>query len=122
MKYLLSAAIAAGSLGLAITAFAQSAAPAPAPSVQANPAPAAPVSPSKRYACRASVQGIQGQERSDQMQLCMAQAHLDCLKQAIDQKIVGPQRRDFVRTCLGEVSPDRAAERGPHNMVGQKAD
>lgn len=98
MKYLLFAAIAAGLLGFAITASAQSAAPAPA--VQANPAPAAPVSPSKRYACRASVQGMRGQERNDQMQLCMAQAHLDCLKQAIDQKIVGPQRRDFVKTCL----------------------
>jgi hypothetical protein len=98
MKYLLCAAIAASSLGLAIAASAQSAAPAPA--VQANPAPAAPVSPSKRYACRASVQGMRGQERNDQMQLCMAQAHLDCLKQAIDQKIVGPQRRDFVKTCL----------------------
>jgi hypothetical protein len=33
------------------------------------------------------------------MQLCMAQAHLDCLKQAIDQKIVGPQRKDFVKSC-----------------------
>ena len=33
------------------------------------------------------------------MQLCMAQAHLDCLKQAIDQKIVGPQRKEFVKNC-----------------------
>jgi len=32
----------------------------------------------------------------------MAQARLDCLKQAIDQKIVGPQRRDFIQTCVGE--------------------
>jgi hypothetical protein len=36
------------------------------------------------------------------MQLCMAQTRLDCLKQAIDQKIVGPQRRDFVQTCVWE--------------------
>jgi hypothetical protein len=36
------------------------------------------------------------------MQLCMAQARMDCLKQAVDQKIVGPQRREFVRTCVGE--------------------
>jgi hypothetical protein len=35
------------------------------------------------------------------MQLCMAQAHLDCLKQAIDQKVVGTRRRDFVRNCVG---------------------
>ena len=44
---------------------------------------------------------MKGQERQDQMQLCMAQAHLDCLKQAIDQKVVGPQRRDFMKTCMG---------------------
>jgi hypothetical protein len=122
MKYLLGTTVVASSLGLAITAFAQSAAPGPAPTVQANPAPAAPVSPSKRYACRASVGGIQGQERIDQMQLCMAQARLDCLKQAIDQKIVGPQRRNFVNTCLGVVSAERSTERGFRNAVGPKTD
>ena len=122
MKYLLGATILAGSLGLAIAAFGQTAAPAPAPAVQANPAPAAPVSPSKRFACRASVQGMHGQERSDQMQLCMAQAHLDCLKQAIDQKIVGLQRRSFVRDCVGEVSADRSAERGFRNQVEPNTD
>lgn len=97
--------IVAGSLGLALAAFAQSTAPAPAPAtptVQTNPAAAAPVSPTKRYACRAAAQAAQGQDRLDQMQLCMAQARLDCLKQAIDQKIVGPPRRDFVQTCLGQ--------------------
>ena len=102
MRYLLSAMIAVGTLGLAIAAFAQSGAPNPTPVVQTNPAPAAPVSPSKRFACRAASQTVQGQERQDQMQLCMAQARMDCLKQAIDQKIVGPQRRDFIRTCVGE--------------------
>jgi hypothetical protein len=34
------------------------------------------------------------------MQLCMMQARLDCLKQAIDQKIVGQQRKDFLNTCM----------------------
>jgi hypothetical protein len=47
----------------------------------------------------AASHAVKGQERRDQMQLCMAQAHLDCLKQAIDQTIVGPQRKDFVKTC-----------------------
>ena len=46
-----------------------------------------------------AVKGLQGQERQDQIQLCRAQAHLDCLKQAIDQKIVGPERKDFVKNC-----------------------
>jgi hypothetical protein len=34
------------------------------------------------------------------MQLCMAQARLDCLKQAIDQKIIGPQRKDYIESCV----------------------
>jgi hypothetical protein len=102
MRILLSAMVAVGTLGLAIAAFAQSGAPTPTPAVQAIAAPAAPVSPSKRYACRAASQAAQGQDRQDQMQLCMAQARLDCLKQAIDQKVTGLQRRDFVRTCVGE--------------------
>ena len=112
MKFLLSAVVVVGSLALVITAFAQSAGTAPAASppsspspsppavVQTNTAPAAPVAPSKRFACQAAAQGLKGQERQDQMQLCMAQARLDCLKQAIDQKIVGPQRRDFVQNCV----------------------
>lgn len=35
------------------------------------------------------------------MQLCMAQARLDCLKQAIDQKILGETRKSFIKTCVG---------------------
>jgi hypothetical protein len=110
MKLLLSAIVAVGSLALAITAFAQSSGTAPSPPsspspsppavVQTNTAPAAPVAPSKRFACQAAAQGLKGQERQDQMQLCIAQARLDCLKQAIDQKIVGPQRREFVQNCV----------------------
>ena len=106
MKCLLSAVVAIGSLAVALGALAQTSAPAPVPTatpvVQTNSAPATPVAPSKRFACRTAAQGLQGQERKDQTQLCMAQAHLDCLKQAIDQKIVGPQRREFVRTCVNE--------------------
>ena len=89
-------------LGLALAALAQSSPPnpTPPPSVQTNNAPAAPVAESRLFACQTAVKGLQGQERQDQMQLCRAQAHLDCLKQAIDQKIVGPQRRDFVQNCV----------------------
>ncbi len=108
MKLVLRAIVAVGSLALAIAAFAQSSStspsssPSPSPPVvvQTNTAPAAPVAPSKRFACQAAAQGLKGQERQDQMQLCMAQARLDCLKQAIDQKIVGPQRREFVQNCV----------------------
>jgi hypothetical protein len=97
MRLLLSAIVAAGSLTLAIAAFAQSTTSAPA--VPVNPAAAEPVASGKRFACQTASQGMKGQEQRDQMQLCMAQAHLDCLKQAIDQKIVGRQRKDFVQSC-----------------------
>jgi hypothetical protein len=100
MKLLLGAITAIAALGLALAALAQSPAPNPTPPVQTNTAPAAPVAESKLFACQTAVKGLQGQERQDQMQLCRAQAHLDCLKQAIDQKIVGPQRREFIRTCV----------------------
>ena len=31
-----------------------------------------------------------------------AQGHVDCLKQAIDQRAVGPRRKDFIRNCTRE--------------------
>src|SRR5215471_2339915 len=103
MKQLLGALLAMGSLTFAIEALAQSSTSTlSTTAVQTNSAPAAPVTPSKRYACRAAAQKFQGQDRADQMQLCIVQAHLDCLKQAIDQKVVGSQRREFVRTCINE--------------------
>lgn len=106
MKRLLCVIVAAMSLTSAVSALAQSATSAPAvstaPAVPVNPAAAEPVAASKKFACQTASQGRQGQERQDQMQLCMAQARLDCLKQAIDQKIVGPQRKDFVKGCVQE--------------------
>jgi len=99
MRLLLSVILAAASLGFAIVAVAQS----PTPAVPVNPAPAVPVAGGKRFACQAASQGFKGQEQKDQMQLCMAQARLDCLKQAIDQKIIGPQRRDFIKNCVQDV-------------------
>jgi hypothetical protein len=102
MRLLIGVITAIATLGLALAALAQSSPPNPtsSPAVQTNNAPAAPVAASKLFACQTAVKGLKGQERQDQMQLCRAQAHLDCLKQAIDQKIVGPQRRDFLRNCM----------------------
>jgi len=97
MRLLFSVMFVAGSLTLAIAAFAQSVEPTSA--VPANNVAAEPVPSSKRFACKAASQGAKGQEQKDQMQLCMAQAHLDCLRQAIDQKIVGPQRKEFIKNC-----------------------
>ena len=101
MKLLLGTVAAVGSLALAIAAFAQSMpAPATAVPVQSNHSPAEPVPLGKRFACQTASQGLKGQEQRDQVQLCVAQAHLDCLKQAIDQKIVGPERKDFLKSCV----------------------
>ena len=100
MKYLFGALPAAAALIFAIAALAQSPAEPATPVVQANTAPAAPVSQSKRFACRAAAQAFKGQDRVDHMQLCMAQARLDCLKKAIDQKVVGPQRKEFIKSCV----------------------
>lgn len=99
MKLSVFAVVSASSIVFSIAAFAQST-PVPTPAAaQPNSAAAAPVPGGKRMACQTASQAVKGQEQRDQMQLCMAQAHLDCLKQAIDQKIVGPQRKDFVKTC-----------------------
>jgi hypothetical protein len=97
LRFLLNSIVVVGLLTLATAVFAQSTTNTPAAPVV--PEPAAPVATSKRFACRTASQGFKGQEQRDQMQLCMAQAHLDCLKQAIDQKIVGPQRKEFVKNC-----------------------
>ena len=107
MKYFLSAVMAAGWLCLAMAAFAQStppsASPSPAPAAApANPSSGSPAGGGKRGDCLITVQGKKGQERQDEMQLCLAQAHVDCLKQAIDQKVVGPQRKDFIKNCMRE--------------------
>jgi hypothetical protein len=98
MKVLLGVILV--SLAAVDGAIAQSpAAPTTTDPAPASAAPAVPVPSGKRFACQTASQGAKGQDRRDQMQLCMAQAHLDCLKQAIDQKIVGPQRVDFVKSC-----------------------
>jgi hypothetical protein len=66
-----------------------------------------PVPATKRVTCLATTQSLQGQDKRDQMQLCMAQARLDCLKQAIDQKIVGKARKSAIKTCVGTDGPEQ---------------
>jgi hypothetical protein len=97
----ISLAAIAASLAIAATAYAQApTTPAATDLATAAPAAAVPVPSTKRFACHNASQGLQGQERRDQMQLCMAQARIDCLKQAIEQKIVGAQRKEFVESCV----------------------
>ena len=114
MKSILCITAIVASCSLAVVAFAQStpapaetptpaatpAAPAPSNTPASTSAAAVPVPSSKIYACQIASQGARGQERRDQMQVCVAEARLDCLKQAIAQKVVGPQRVEFVKNCL----------------------
>jgi hypothetical protein len=97
----ISLAVIAASLAIAATAYAQApGTPAATDPAAAAPAAAVPVPSSKRFACHTAAQGLQGQDRRDQIQLCVAQARIDCLKQAIEQKIVGRERREFVKSCV----------------------
>ena len=68
---------------------------------QTAPTSTVPVPATRRVTCLATTQSLKGQDKRDQMQLCMAQARLDCLKQAIDQKVVGEPRKSFIKTCVG---------------------
>ena len=112
MKYVRGAMMAAGFFCIAVAALAQSTTPQATPTPAPSAAPAATGAPAtgttgktgggKRAGCLTSVQGKQGQDRQDQMQLCLAQARVDCLKQAIDQKVANAQRKDFVKTCMQE--------------------
>jgi hypothetical protein len=76
---------------------------------QTTPAPTAtvPVPATKRVTCLGATQNLKGQDKRDQMQLCMAQARLDCLKQAIDQKLVGEARKSAIKTCVGADGPEQ---------------
>ncbi|PIT01268.1 hypothetical protein TSA1_11245 [Bradyrhizobium nitroreducens] len=67
----------------------------------ASPTATVPVPATKRVTCLATTASLKGQDKRDQLQLCLAQARLDCLKQAIDQKIVGESRKSFIKTCVG---------------------
>jgi len=64
-----------------------------------------PVPATKRVTCLGSTQNLKGQDKRDQLQLCLAQARVDCLKQAIDQKMVGEARRSAIKTCVGTDGP-----------------
>lgn len=105
-------AIYAALLGGAIyVAVAQNPLPNAVASVQPEGTKLASVEPTgtkpatrvgKRETCRQSVgskQLVRHQAR-DQMQLCVAKARVDCLQQAIDQKLRGSARRVYVKTCV----------------------
>ena len=56
----------------------------------------------KRSSCQSSTQELAGEDKRKQVQLCMARIRVDCLKQAVNKKLLGPQRRYFVDNCMSE--------------------
>ncbi|MGY3033356.1 hypothetical protein ACVIIV_002526 [Bradyrhizobium sp. USDA 4354] len=101
----LRSAIIAASLCLPVLpALAQTPSPPDAPTATV------PVPATKRVTCLATTANLKGQDKRDQLQLCMAQARVDCLKQAIDQKVVGESRKAFIKTCVGTDGADGAEQ------------
>lgn len=101
----------------ALAATETKAPPAPAAGTQAEPSPdpddvdtkTSPVGPgvvtsgpSKRQACRedARHKRLRGMDALDSVQLCMAEARLACVKEAIAKKVGRAKRRDFIRDCV----------------------
>jgi len=95
--------VIAASLACLIVAPALAQTPAPT----ASPTATVPVPATKRVTCLATTASLKGQDKRDQLQLCLAQARLDCLKQAIDQKIVGEARKSAIKTCVGTDGPEQ---------------
>lgn len=56
----------------------------------------------KRLACKetGTKNGLRGAELQDQMQVCLEEAKLGCLKDAIAQKARGKDRREFILKCM----------------------
>jgi hypothetical protein len=63
----------------------------------------------KRADCRQAgrAKGLSGPDSVDHVSLCVQEARLACLKQAIEQKIRGRERISFIGNCL-----EKGAETG----------
>src|SRR5262245_13587805 len=57
----------------------------------------------KRAECRQAGTGLglRGPELADHVLVCVQEARLGCLKQAVQQKLRGPERIAFIDKCLG---------------------
>lgn len=115
--------VVATSAALSVSAFAQPAEtggspPTPTPPASSQPSnnpaptPTGPAggqssnnpAPNKYAECRkkARDQNLSGADLRDHMQICILEARLNCLKQAVDQKVrAGRPRRQFMRRCMG---------------------
>lgn len=102
--------IVVASLGLLVLTVAPAYCQTPSTAPPAASGKAAPAAAGvKRADCRAAALSLRGekQDKVDQYQLCMVQARMDCLKEAIAKKVVErEQRRDYIKNCLGNRDDD----------------
>ena len=64
--------------------------------------------------CRGQAQskGLRGQAARDAIQVCVEEQRLACVKEAVEKKIVGEHRREFVRACAGRPKRGEGGNRG----------
>jgi hypothetical protein len=109
----------AGPIGPATPRVAGAPAAVPAPATAGKPAPRVAATPAalprpaagndeaaalekKRQACRqaGTGQGVNASGLSDYVAICVSEARVACLKQAVAQKVRVPERREFLNRCL----------------------
>ena len=115
MKRLILCAFTVSMFALAGASVAQTPAqPAPEASAPAPDAAAPAKAPARaraaqnpgdalrRSTCRKSAdQSLKGPDLVDAVEICMAEARLNCLKQAVADKVQGKKRAAFMSTCSG---------------------
>ena len=109
--------IAAALIGFTAAASAQTAPPPatapsePPPAAGGAPSPNTPSAGTPPVDCRAQAQskGLRGQAARDAMEICMAEQRLACTKEAVEKKVMGPARRDFILSCAGRPGRGDAA-------------
>jgi hypothetical protein len=97
-----------------MTAAGQTPPPVAGRPAASAPSAAVPTPNSPRVGCRAAARekGLRGQPLRDAVQLCVAERRLACVKEAIERKIVGKERREFVRACAARPGGQQSTNAG----------
>ena len=112
MRLIVMAAVLAGFTTAAAAQTAPAAAPAPSAAPSAASSVPAPSTPPADCRGQAQSKGLRGQAARDAIQVCVEEQRLACVKEAVDKKIVGEQRREFVRACAGRPKRGEGSNRG----------
>ncbi|MBX9845959.1 MAG: hypothetical protein K2Z80_29565 [Xanthobacteraceae bacterium] len=107
-------------VGIAAAAQAQTTPPSDAPPPAggapspSTPSPSTPSAGTPPVDCRAQAQskGLRGQAARDALEICMAEQRLACIKGAVEKKVIGAARRDFILSCAGRPGRADAGNKG----------